>query len=165
MKFLFLLTKCVSELYTLFLLIWDLKVSRATACLQLFFFFFTYITLSPMPHETCESTSLFLKMKMRPMGFLAKMHPDNLYSFKHSVWDLTRECVCECECLHIYLCMLSVCYSGGWQVWGVAGDAKINLFKILIAFQKKKRKLRQRMNHMLFDFNDLKAVMLRCQQL
>lgn len=74
--------------------------------------------------------------------------------------------MCECECLHIYSCMLSVCYSGGWQVWGVAGDAKINLFKILIAFQKKKkRKLRQRINHMLFDFNDLKAVMLRCQQL
>lgn len=45
--------------------------------------------------------------------------------------------MCECECLHIYSCMLSVCYSGGWQVWGVAGDAKINLFKILIAFQKK----------------------------
>lgn len=106
----------------------------------LFIYLFSYITFSPMPHETCESTSLFLNMKMRPMGFLAKMHPDNLYSFKHSVWDLTRECVCECECLHIYSCMLSVCYSGGWQVWGVDGDAKINLFKILIAFQKKEKK-------------------------
>lgn len=53
----------------------------------------------------------------------------------------------------------------GMAGMGVAGDAKINLFKILIAFQKKKRKLRQRMNHMLFDFNYLKAVMLRCQQL
>lgn len=64
--------------------------------------------------------------------------------------------------LFVYVkCMLQ----WGMAGMGVAGDAKINLFKILIAFQKKKRKLRQRMNHMLFDFNYLKAVMLRCQQL